>query len=177
MNRLMLTLVVASGLATGSAAQDPQHTMPPGMTHEEHLRQLQKDADLKMRGAAAMGFDQETTVHHFLLRADGGAIEVSVRNSSDRSGRDQIREHLRDIAKAFAAGDFATPLATHGEMPPGAEAMQARRSAITYSYDERSGGGRVRIVTNDRVAVAAIHDFLRYQIREHATGDSETVRR
>src|SRR5690349_13469364 len=77
MHTFTLALAAASAIAA-STAQDPPHAMPPGMTHEEHLKQLQKDADLKKRGAAAMGFDQETTAHHFLLLPDGGAIEVSV---------------------------------------------------------------------------------------------------
>ena len=34
-----------------------------------------------------------------------------------------------------------------------------------------SSGGRVVIRTADRQAKAAIQEFLRYQIREHATGD------
>jgi hypothetical protein len=177
MTIFLLALLVVSGRAAAGGAQEPQHTMPPGMTHDEHLRQLQKDADLKTRGAAAMGFDQETTVHHFVLKPDGGAIEVSVRSSSDRAGRDAIRAHLQQIAKAFAAGDFATPLATHGELPPGADAMKERRSAIVYSYEKTPDGGRVRIATKDPSARAAVHEFLRYQIREHATGDSESARR
>jgi len=37
-----------------------QHpAMPAGMSHQEHLRQLQKDAELKKRGALSMGFDQD----------------------------------------------------------------------------------------------------------------------
>jgi hypothetical protein len=66
------------------------------MTHEEHLAQIEKDAALKKRGAAAMGFDQETTTHHFLLTADGGAIEVGVNAASDAVNRDVIRSHLKE---------------------------------------------------------------------------------
>ncbi len=172
---LILPFVLAA--AGPASAQDPQHAMPPGVTHDEHLRQLQKDADLKRRGAAAMGFDQDRAAHHFRLTPDGGAIEVSVKVLSDVAGRAQVRAHLREIALAFAAGDFEKPLATHGELPPGAAAMRDRRSAIAYSYEETSGGGRVRVTTKDAAARAAIHEFLRYQIREHGTGDSETIRR
>jgi len=55
--------------------------------------------------------------------------------------------------------------------------MRERREAIAYSYEKTRGGGRVRIATKDPAAVDAIHDFLRYQIREHDTGDPESVRR
>jgi hypothetical protein len=57
--------------------------MPAGMTHEAHLAQMKKDAELKARGALAMGFDQDQTTHHFLLTADGGIIEVGVSEPSD----------------------------------------------------------------------------------------------
>jgi hypothetical protein len=33
----------------------------------------------------------------------------------------------------------------------------------------------VSIESDDRVAVAAIHDFLRFQISEHQTGDPLTL--
>ena len=33
-------------------------SMPPGMSHEEHMKQMSKDAEMKRRGDAAMGFDQ-----------------------------------------------------------------------------------------------------------------------
>jgi hypothetical protein len=45
--------------ATLTAVQHPE--MPAGMTHDEHLARMKKDADLKSRGTAAMGFDQDTT--------------------------------------------------------------------------------------------------------------------
>jgi hypothetical protein len=150
-------------------AQHPQ--MPPGMTHEEHLAQMKKDEDLKRRGAVAMGFDQDQTTHHFLLTADGGAIEVSVNEVSDSTNRDAVRSHLKEIAVEFARGDFAKPFATHGEVPPGVKAMRQRLRAITFRYEDTVGGGRVLIQTPDRKAKMAVQEFLRYQIREHSTGD------
>jgi hypothetical protein len=53
-----------------------QSGMPKGMTHEEHLAQMKKDADLKARGARAMGFDQDRATHHFVLTSAGGTIEL-----------------------------------------------------------------------------------------------------
>jgi len=88
-----------------------------------------------------------------------------------------MRALVRRRVGQQSAGDFEKPLATHGEMPPGTSAMRERREAIAYSYEKTLGGGRVRIATNDPAAVDAIHDFLGYQIREHATGDPERVRR
>jgi hypothetical protein len=172
--RQIIAVVFVLGAATvGMRAQHP--AMPPGMTHEEHLAQMQTDAELKKRGADAMGFDQGKTAHHFRLYTTGGAIEVVANDSTDGASRDQIRMHLKTIADEFAGGNFGKPVATHGELPPGARTMQERRNSLTFKYEELSAGGRVRITASDPEATDAVHEFLRYQIREHATGDSLTV--
>jgi len=77
--------------------------------------------------------------------------------------------HLREIAKAFAKGDFAKPKAIHEELPDGAAEMRELRAAIKYDYAETERGGRVRITTSDARALDAVHRFLRFQIREHHT--------
>lgn len=170
--------VLAIGFTTLAAPAVAQHqAMPPGMTHKQHLALLKKNAELKKRGTAAMGFDQEKTTHHFRLDASGGTIEVLVNDPSDATSLGQVRAHLQDIARQFKDGNFDTPLATHAEMPPGVAAMQASRGAIAYVYEESIAGGRVRIVTADANAKAAVHEFLQYQIKEYATGDPSTVRR
>jgi hypothetical protein len=176
MNKTALALVaVVLGVvpAVRLAAQHP--AMPAGMTHEKHLAQMDKDRELKKRGAAAMGFDQETTAHHFRLSASGGSIEVMTNDAADIAGRDQIRTHLKDIATEFARGDFAKPFATHGAVPPGVKTMQSRKSTLAFGYQDLPNGGAVRITTKDAKARDAVHEFLRYQIREHATGDPLTA--
>ena len=149
-----------------------QHTpMPAGMSHEEHMKQMNHDAEMKKRGDAAMGFDQDKVSHHFYLTRAGGIIEVGVNLHSDDATRNQIRAHLKAIAKEFAVGVFNSPIATHAEMPPGAAAMRERKARITYTYEETPAGAHVVIKTKDRGALIAVHDFLKYQIREHKTGD------
>jgi hypothetical protein len=170
----VIAVVLFASMTVSAAAQHP--AMPPGMTHEEHLKQMQKDAELERRGRAAMGFDQEKTTHHFRLTPNGGAIDVIVNDPSDAASLVQVRAHLTDIAAEFAMGGFEKPLATHGEQPPGVATLHARRSTITYEYRDLPNGGRVAIETKDSRARRAVHDFLRYQIREHATGDPTIVR-
>jgi hypothetical protein len=169
----LLLLAIANVALAGQ--QHP--AMPPGMTHEEHLAQMAKEAEMKKRGAVAMGFDQNTTTHHFRLLADGGAIDVSINNAADVDTRQQIRAHLEEITAEFAQGTFDKPFATHGEVPPGVDAMQRLKDRIAYAFEPTDSGGRVRITTRDAGARQAIHDFLIYQIKEHATGDPLTVRR
>jgi hypothetical protein len=125
--------------------------------------------------ASAMGFDQAKTAHHFRLTTAGGAIEVVARDPADGALLAQVRSHLQEIAAEFAAGQFAKPLMTHGEAPAGVRAMEQQKHKIAYTFEELPDGGRVVITTTDRRAKSAVHEFLRYQIREHQTGDSLTV--
>ena len=135
------------------------------------------DQAMAHRGATVMGFDQEKTAHHFRLYADGGAIEVAVRESSDTKDRDAIRSHLPHIAMMFGDGNFDAPMLVHDSANvPGTNVMAARKNMITYRYEDSPAGGRVSITTTDPDALAAVHQFLRYQIAEHKTGDPTTVR-
>jgi hypothetical protein len=129
------------------------------------------------RGAQAMGFDQERTVHHFLLYEDGGAIEVAVKEASDHANLHAIRQHLPEIAGLFTAGDFGKPALTHAQQVPGTVEMTRFKDRITYQYEETPLGGRVRIVTRDAAALTAVHAFLHFQIDDHRTGDSGRVER
>ena len=162
-----MTALLAAILAF--ALQHP--TMPAGMSHDEHLRQMAKEAELKKRGTIAMGFDQDKTAHHFRTSATGGSIEVEVKDPADTASRDQIRGHLKEIAAAFAKGDFTKPFQTHAEVPPGVPSMERLKAVIRYKYEETAGGGLVRISTSNPEALTAIHEFLDYQTREHHAGD------
>jgi hypothetical protein len=128
------------------------------------------------RGEAVMGFDQDKTAHHFRLYEDGGAIEVNVKDAADTTDRDAIRSHLPHIATMFGRGDFDAPMLVHDTKDvPGIAVLSARHDRVSYTYSDTPAGGRVDITSADREALAALHDFLRYQIREHATGDSAVV--
>ena len=129
------------------------------------------------RGTMVMGFDQALTTHHFLLFTDGGAIEVSVNDLADTKNRDAIRSHLPHIAMMFGDGNFDAPMLIHdSKNVPGTKGMTERKGAIRYQYVETAKGGRVDIVTSDPSALAAVHQFLKFQIAEHKTGDPTTVR-
>jgi hypothetical protein len=161
---------------------DPQHVGHADMNHADcpmmraadsstKTQHDAHDAALDERGGRAMGFSQTATVHHFLLTADGGVIQVEVRDASDSESRGLVRRHLSQIARAFAEGDFTTPALVHERVPPGADAMRRLKSEITYTYEETEAGARVRISTGNADALAAVRDFLRFQIEDHKTGD------
>ena len=166
----VLTAIALAGLSASlGAAQHPE--MPPGMTHEQHLAQMKREAEMKARGAAAMGFDQDAVAHHFVLTKDGGIIQVDVLDPNDQASLRAIRSHLQQIAAAFQEGNFDAPLTTHAEVPDGVPVMRRLASTISYFFGDTPKGGRVHIVTANEEALAAVHGFLRYQIREHRTGD------
>ena len=134
-------------------------------------------AAMNKRGEKVMGFDQAATAHHFLLFADGGAIDVGVKNAGDTANATAIRSHLPHIAMMFGEGNFEAPMLVHdSKQVPGTAVMAARKSHIRYEYVETKAGGRVNITTTDPEALAAVHAFLRFQIADHKTGDPTTVR-
>jgi hypothetical protein len=65
----------------------------------------------------------------------------------------------------------------HDRMPPGAETMKRLGKAISYRSEPTARGARVVIRTGNPEALAAVHDFLRFQIADHRTGDSTDVQR
>ena len=162
-------IAVTAWCVVYTSAQEPQPVQE--QNHDAHHR------DMLARGAQAMGFDQERTVHHFLLYADGGAIEVAVKEANDHANLHAIRRHLPEIAGLFKAGDFGKPALTHAQQVPGTADMTRLTDRIAYQYEEMPAGGRVRIVTRDPGAIAAVHAFLHFQIEDHRTGDSGEVQR
>ena len=179
-----LVLALAAPLYSQQQQPPPQ---PPGMDcpmHQKHQNDHQKatgtadhdrHAEMDQRGDQAMGFSQSKTAHHFLLHRDGGAIEVAASDPADQASRDQIRQHLAHIAHAFAEGNFDIPMFIHAQTPPGVAVMKRLRAEIKYEFEETERGARVLIRTSNPEALAAIHEFLRFQIEEHRTGDTKAV--
>jgi hypothetical protein len=137
--------------------------------HKGHQAEVQKHGD------EAMGFPHDKTTHHFRLYADGGAIEITANDSKDDADVKAIRSHLTHIVAMFSNGDFSIPMFIHDQVPPGAEVMKKERKQISYSIEELAAGGRVRIKAKSDETVKAVHDFLRFQIEDHHTGDSTEV--
>ena len=166
---ISLGVMFAVAVLIASAQQQPKNdnrTNMSDMTNDETNK----------RGDHVMGFDHMKTTHHFRLLMNGGSIEVTANSDTDTESRDQIRMHLGHIAKMFAAGNFNAPMLIHDQTPPGVPVMQKLKDQITYSFAEIDRGGAVRISTKNPEALQAIYEFLRFQIREHKTGDSLEVK-
>jgi len=131
--------------------------------------------DINRRGDHEMVFSHEKTTHHFRLAKDGGAIEVTANDPNDTESRDQIRQHLTHIAMMFSAGNFNAPMLIHDQTPPGVPVMKRLKNQIKYEFEKVESGGRVKISTMNREAIDAVHEFLRFQITDHQTGDPLTL--
>jgi hypothetical protein len=133
--------------------------------HEEHQAQMAERGDL------VMGFDHTKTIHHFLLKPDGGVIVADAKDAKDRDSIAKIRKHFVEIAELFSKGQFSKPKKIHNRVPPGVAEMIEHRDEISYVFHETEKGGEVRIKTANEDARKGIHAFLRFQIEDHHTQD------
>jgi hypothetical protein len=53
--------------------------------------------------------------------------------------------------------------------------MEKLHSEIHYQYQQTDSGAKIMIETANRKALRAVHEFLRFQIDEHQTGDPTEV--
>ena len=132
---------------------------------------------MQTRGHAVMGVDQYASAHVFEDLEDGGRIVLEADDGSDASAIVAIRKHMRDIAVAFRAGDFARPFRVHAQVVPGTDVMAARHTQITYEATDRPRGAEVRIRTTDVETVTAIHAFLAFQRSAHHAAGHEAMPR
>jgi hypothetical protein len=158
--------------AQNEKTKDSQADCP---MHKAHAHDDPASSAMNGRGEKGMGFSQAITTHHFLLSAGGGVIQVEANDPTDTATRDNIRMHLTHITKAFASGDFAIPMFVHDTTPPGVPVMKQMRDKILYKFEETPAGAKVVIATTDANALVAIQQFLRFQIAEHKTGDSNAA--
>lgn len=156
--------------------------------HAQHMKEAaaKADANLSANGDAKHGAEVDarhdtlvashmTTTHSFRLFEDGGAIELRANDGADKATIDAVREHLHEITAQFVKKDFSTPAFVHGRAPAGVATMERLHDAIQFRYENLDAGGRIRMTTKNPEALAAIHDFLRFQVIEHRTANSGQV--
>jgi len=127
-------------------------------------------------GDHEMGFSHEKATHHFELNYDGGVIDVRSNDVKDTATRDQIRTHFEHIAKMFAGGDFNAPMLVHSTTVPGTATMSRLKDQLHWTLSETPRGSRLTIVADSKPARDAVYEFLRFQIKDHETGDCPMVR-
>ena len=173
---LMITLCFAGVVAVNSIIVVGQQQQQQPQTLPESMKGMDM-GEMNKRGDRVMGFDHDKTTHHFRLLPDGGFIQVEANDAQDIASRDQIRMHLSHIARMFADGNFKAPMLIHDQTPPGVPVLERLKAEITYKFENTDRGGRVLISTKDADALTAIYEFLRFQIKEHKTGDPLEVKK
>ncbi len=158
MNRLVVLCLLAAACRPAVRHESPDST-----------RADTGFAALQSRGQVAMGVDQYTSAHQFDDLPSGGRIELQ-RDSTDSSGVRTIREHLQQVAEAFAGGDFSVPGFVHADSVPGTSVMSVNRRLIHYEFQPLPGGGEVLVTSNDSATVSAIHAFMAFQRQDHHAG-------
>ena len=180
MNTLLAVAIVVSGIIVGGPQEKPQDKpqMPAVCPmHEQHKTPQgdQHEQGVVQRGDEVMGFSHEKTTHHFRLYAEGGAIEADANDVKDSASLEAIRSHFGHIVTLFAAGDFSAPMLIHAQDPPGSQEMKRLREKIQYQLENTEHGARIRITTKNADALRAVHEFLRFQIADHHTGDTTEI--
>ena len=163
-NRTGIGVTLALSLALGACAPRPSSEAASPATSDSAF------AALQARGGTTMGVDQYTATHQVEALPDGGRIELQ-RDNDDPAGVAQIRAHLQEVTRAFAAGDFSDPAFVHQREMPGTAVLARKRSLVSYAYSPLPRGGEVRITTADADARRAIHEFLAAQRGDHRTDD------
>ena len=178
MKILLMIVILAFGVFRSQAQEKPAEqasSICPAHPQEKPSGEEGHDHGVVKRGDEVMGFSHEKTTHHFRLFNDGGAIEAEANDPKDSASRDEIRSHFTHIAKLFAEGDFSAPMLIHAQNPPGTEGMKRMRNAIEYKLETTEKGARIHIITKDAEALRAVHEFLRFQIADHQTGDTTDI--
>jgi hypothetical protein len=148
---------------------------PPDHAQKEPSATHHHDG-VNKRGDHVMGFSHAKTTHHFLLSRNGGSIRVEANSTKDTESRDQIRKHLAHIAIMFANGNFQEPMLIHDRVPPGVPDMKRLKDEMSYRFESLSKGGVIHVESKNSEGVKAIHEFLRFQIMDHNTGDSMEIK-
>ncbi len=121
------------------------------------------------RGADVMPFDQGAATHTDTANdnANGGAETVRANNPGDTAQIELVRGHLRQIAAAFAAGDFSDPPQSTRPICPALPHLSASASKLSIVYGDVYAGGRITYSSVDPTLVAALHDWFAAQASDH----------
>jgi hypothetical protein len=64
----------------------------------------------------------------------------------------------------------------HSTDVPGTAAMTRLKDQLHWELQETPRGARMMITADNKPALDAVHEFLRFQIKDHDTGDCPMVR-
>jgi hypothetical protein len=171
--QLLVAALTLMMLAIPACAQKPAPARGADSTtlHQMHHPAANDSAfaALQQRGKTAMGVDQYASRHQFDALPDGGRIALQ-QPGGDSAAVQTIRAHMQDIARAFGAGDFSTPMFVHNSAKvPGTAVLAAKKDVIRYVYRPLPDGAELRLYTRDADVLKAIQEFMAFQRSDHRT--------
>jgi len=134
-----------------------------------HDHQHQHSSSFQQREQQVMPFDLASTIHTFVPTATGGAQRVTARRLTDAKNAALIRSHLRQEARRFAQGNFASPAYIHGADMPGLSvlAKAVKAGTLQVRYANVAGGAELLFVTKKPDVVKAVHAWFKAQVSDH----------
>ena len=140
----------------------------------------QRQAEVAQRGAEVMPFSLEATTHVFAKTADGGTLQLVVKDVSDTQQMDMVRAHLKMMQGRFQERDFSGPAHIHGAKMPGlAQLKAAKPGKLIVSYQDIDAGAQLHFQAKDADLIAAIHAWFDAQVADHgadARADTGAIR-
>jgi hypothetical protein len=117
-------------------------------------------------------FDKTRTKLHFELLPNGGAIDLTAKSPPNAKTEEELQALAQYISASLASGNFALQIFVEPVAPPNLPQLTKHKDDFAYQIEKVANTTRIRIATTDMVALQALHDFLRFEIVAHKTGDS-----
>jgi hypothetical protein len=102
-------------------------------------------------------FNLPDATQHIVLTRTGGVIIAEAVNPEDPANTNLIQTRLAQAAMT------------------GLPELKTLGATVKYTFESTWDGAQIVIRTGDPAALDAIHDLLRFRIRELNTGDSDVV--
>lgn len=132
------------------------------------------DPALLSRATKVTGFDSERVTRHFYVLKNGGAVEITAKDTNDEATVKAIQAHLKKESDQLTKGNFEIVTGIYGRTPETAPQLKKLRDEITYATVPQENGGVLRMLTVNPTAKSAVHDYLRFQIDQWKSGDPTT---
>jgi len=133
------------------------------------------ESEMNARFSKVLGTDVDKVVQHYYLVKMGGVIELTAKDPNDTATITALRKYLEAQKALYEKGKNDSDAEVHGKIPDGLATMKKMRNDITFYSTETDSGAVLRMFSVNDQARQAVHDFMKFQISEHKTGDSPTV--
>lgn len=113
-------------------------------------------------------YSPDNTLQTFSKTVHGGVQHVVVKPGADAKVIGAIQAHLRQLAGAFASGDFSASERMHGAAMPGLATLKgAKPDEIRYEYRALPNGAQIHYSSEYPQLVQALHEWFDAQTQAH----------